>query len=243
MSEEYSPKRMPCRVHSTFEIAEPLNELPPDREALEQSPETIKRRLTAVNNLLANATCEEGTSMDSIATYIPPKAVRKQMEEEQARLRAAAIPDALAKGAKKAAKIAALEAQLEALRRGSADDDDTVGLEKLTITRPTSVVANAAPLEKSVEDRKVSSVSQNANSLSTRSSLSSNSAIFVAPPAIGALVAAPPAMGALMAAPPAIGALVAAALQPAAQKLSPTTDQGETGQFSEVDQKKTARKS
>ncbi|CAI2356817.1 unnamed protein product [Caenorhabditis sp. 36 PRJEB53466] len=217
-----SPKRMPCRVRSTFDIANPLTELP--AEPIILSPETIRRRQAALNDVLTNATCEEGTSMDSIATYIPPHTLRKQGEEETARLKALAIAEATGKAAKKAAKIAALEEQLAALKKEAAQEH-TLNFEKLAISHPTSVVAHGVAFGSSATAEMASGV------IGLISPTGSNNTVFVAPPAIGALVAAPPAMGALMGAPPGIGALVVAALQPATQPSVQDADREDDASF------------
>uniref|UniRef100_A0A1I7TAZ8 Claspin n=1 Tax=Caenorhabditis tropicalis TaxID=1561998 RepID=A0A1I7TAZ8_9PELO len=205
MSEDCSPKRLPVRVRSTFELATPIKELPPDPNAVAMSPNTLRQKEKEMDDLLKNAKCEEGTSMDSIATYIPSKATLKRREEEAARVKA---EEAAVRAAKKAAKIAAFEAELAKLRRDSYDDSllDGEDIGNLSITLPTTVSAQEIG---GVQE-------QGTPSQLWAASLSSSDGItVVSSPTIGALAAAPPAIGALMGAPPKVGAMVAAALQPA----------------------------
>ncbi|KAF1747900.1 hypothetical protein GCK72_024366 [Caenorhabditis remanei] len=211
---------MPVRVRSTFELANPIRELPPDPDAVAISPNTRREREKAMDDLLKNAKCEEGTSMDSIATYIPSKATLKRREEEAARAQAAAEQaDGKAISARKQTKIAELEAKIVNLKRDSFDENMIEGkaIEKLSITRPTSVFAQG-------EDGSQPSAPAGPP-LQNRASLSSSDSItIVSSPTIGALVAAPPAMGALMGAPPGVGAMVVAALQPAQGSLMSSGD-------------------
>ncbi|EGT30030.1 hypothetical protein CAEBREN_06087 [Caenorhabditis brenneri] len=217
MSEDCSPKRLPVRVRSTFELANPIKELPPDPDAVAMSPNTLRQKEKEMDDLLKNAKCEEGTSMDSIATYIPSKATLKRREEEAAKAKAA---EAAARSARKLSKIAALEAQIANLKRDSFDDSllDGKEIENLSITRPTTVFAEGGSESKPA-------------ALPSWTSLSSSDSITViSSPTIGALAAAPPSMGALMGAPPGVGAMVVAALQPA---QAPSMDFGDSSSLSD----------
>ncbi|ULT82324.1 hypothetical protein L3Y34_011942 [Caenorhabditis briggsae] len=197
-----SPKEfVRVRVRSTFELADPLCELPPDPDCKILSPNTIRQKQKEIDDLLKNAKCEDGMSMDSIATYIPSKATLKKREEEAKAVAAAAEEERLAKIA---AQIAYHEAAIASLKRGSIEEVQLdKELEKLSITRPTSVFA---------EDRVINSEQHTRSNWASRNS--SDSITMVTSPTIGALAAAPPAMGALMGAPPGVGAMVVAALQP-----------------------------
>lgn len=211
MSEDdSSPIRMPVRVKNIFELAIPIQELPPDPDAVAMSPDTFRLKEKEMDDLLMNAKCEDGTSMASVAKYIPSKATLKRMEEEAAAAKKTLL-------ARKAAKIAELEARIEQLRRDSFDDtsiDETTDLDQLTISRPTAVFAETGNI----------SLDGTSQTVQRASMSSPGSVTVVSSPTIGVLAAAPTAIGALMGASPGVGALVAAALNPVQQNPSEKED-------------------